>query len=618
MMMMLPAALLPVAILPEMRLHMPGVACVHRMGACSLPLHAAVVRRSCVVRQSLQEQSFALEDGLGLTLLDLSARDAAKLWSEATSAREEAEAHVASSFSAIKDAAGNSSDAVEQLRAGQEQVVPLRFEEQRRKCEHDLTLCTNGADAADVLDALVGSGVVPDEHCYLEAIRASALRRSTRALAIDEEQRADMVEWTQLIYDEGAATLGTTAAMTTLALRVCMLGGGFSVAAEILSLAATTGRMPPREELEWISVLFHTEGASAHAEESRLIGVHLANRTLRTYWDAKTSRLTLPHGLPTATGLELLDGALRDVVDEQLKMGPARSVVSKDLEIHRKAMWDGSWERTVTPAEGAAYNQDELALEVAPAPQFWRAAISSLGLEETVLRAEAPSSAALSAVAFCEAAKARFGFPLSQSATPICLSLEDLEAWVREHCLRQWHQTVEQAEREARHAEAEAAKELQAQAAAAERSAAALERARERRARAWARRNDGIITSERTRQLDSRTTMAVAIDQLLAGIMADNDELDAARKRKRSQSNKKKAVKAPSKLRRELELQPSEEKVVEEAGNAPMSAEHEDSSQRQGDELNLLTVTQLKQRCRDRGLKVSGRKAELIARLQNE
>jgi len=103
----------------------------------------------------------------------LSVGDSASRHKAVAAEREEAERLLAASFASLKEAgAGVSDGALDELKAAQARLADLRCEEQRRQCEADLNCCVSGAEAAELLDALVGCGVGPDAQCYLEALWA--------------------------------------------------------------------------------------------------------------------------------------------------------------------------------------------------------------------------------------------------------------------------------------------------------------------------------------------------------------------------------------------------------------------------------------------------------------
>eukprot|EP00966_Prymnesium_polylepis_P272604 6297922-Prymnesium_polylepis.1 len=134
--------------------------------------------------------------------------------------------------------------------------------------------------------------------------------------------------------------------------------------------------------------------------------------------------------------------------------------------------------------------------------------------------------------------------------------------------------------------------------------------------------------------------MAVAIDDLVLGIMADK-EAGRAPKRKAALAGKKKLAKLAAKPKKpkvedwmfpaaDEEQHEQEDEVPgqeeEKARGADSNAtavdddEEEDDDDVHGDalphDLAALKVADLKQLCRVRGLKVGGVKAEIIARLE--
>lgn len=114
---------------------------------------------------------------------------------------------------------------------------------------------------------------------------------------------------------------------------------------------------------------------------------------------------------------------------------------------------------------------------------------------------------------------------------------------------------------------------------------------------------------------------------MLTVIMEEAETNPTAPRTKKKSVGKKKAAKIASKSRRvrieEInKIQSAEETTVnaittaETRSNLPREASLM-SQEKLGEDLMKLTVVELKQRCRDQGLKVGGLKRDLVERLQD-
>lgn len=133
---------------------------------------------------------------------DGSTSAAAMRLAAAIAEREQAERSVAAKFLQLKDEQGPGNIMVlNALRDAQALLSEMRCEEERRRCEEEMTRCTDGASAAEKLDALGSTGVSPDAACYREALRACGSDGHLLPGSSSEVPAEDPSEWAQLLFE---------------------------------------------------------------------------------------------------------------------------------------------------------------------------------------------------------------------------------------------------------------------------------------------------------------------------------------------------------------------------------------------------------------------------------
>ena len=450
--------------------------------------------------------------------------------STVTAARLEAERAVATKFDALRAAPGSGSAAMlDELRIAQASLSELRYEEQRRQCEEELSRSLGGAAAADTLDTLARAGVAPDEACYREALRACGADGETRAVT-EGGSSEDPSEWAQLLFEEAVGAGCASPALATLALRACVFAKSPTALTETLASAVRCGAAPPPRDLEWISLLtgFQDDrnagdisGANDSAAHQK-IAQHLASSPeyVATCWEPRQMRLQLRLGLSTTIALALVAEVLQDVLHSQMAAGPARSTITGALNIQ----WVGFH---TARSRGPSLEDSEWG-HGQDADATWKAALSASAgavewralLDERLAAEAAHATAASVAVAL----ENRYGWQVVKepAALPV-LSLQQagLETFVLAHCMQQWNRGVEELKNAAHQKEVEESQRRQEEERGEKAAEERLRKLAERRQRSWARRNEAATKQQEQQRVEEKSSMAVAIDDMVEQIATE-------------------------------------------------------------------------------------------------
>ena len=169
------------------------------------------------------------------------------------------------------------------------------------------------------------------------------------------------------------------------------------------------------------------------------------------------------------------------------------------------------------------------------------------------------------------------------STIAFVLPQESVEGWIRDECLAVWQAAGAKLVEDRKRAEARAAAEEAERAAAKAALDAASDKLRSKRKAKWEKKNEKLVSAAERERLKMRSVFSVALDEM---------------------------------AEKEASARGIEVEMGRRVNEARVKAESESESRKEPPkELSSLTVPQLKEMLRERGLKVGGRKAELIERL---